>query len=245
VSSLDPTLLIAFQAKWLPGLAEFVAEGWWSSPGWSGIQFQPAGEGHATIVAQDGAAMVVIQDPKTVMSFNGDEPKVWDVSFRPEFIARCKNEDFEMRSVEGDTVRVQRPDWMRPESVTVLGLGMAERDYRMRAHHAYIKAFADPPGRGELLVEKDDCWINPAHGPGVRWEVIEAAAMESATAPVPVRLNAGYLAKLHFFGHGLEGTFGRDGLTRWTFASAPEVTVYIMPWMPRPGEPVDEERADV
>lgn len=244
-SPLDDTLLISFQAKWLPGLAEFVSDSWLAS-GWWGIQFQPAGDHHATIVAQDGAAMVVIQDPKTVLTATGGAVgKTWDVTFRPEFIARCKPLEFEMRSSEGDSIRVPAPDWQTAETVSVLVLGTEERDYRQQDRHAYIAPRSDPPGHHELLIEKDECWVHHAPGDGVPWEVIDAKSREAAPPPDVVRLDAGYLAKLSMFGQIVEGTFGRDGLSRWTFADAPEVTVYIMPWARPAADHSEEEPSDV
>lgn len=240
VRGLDPTLFITFQAKWLPGLTDFLSPSFWGS-GLMGIQFQPTGEHGATIVAHDGAAMVVIQDPRTVMTYSGPAPKVWDISFRPEFIAKCTDDEFDLVSSEGDAIAVPRPDWQRAEWVSVLGLGMGERDYRMRDHIAYIKAFADPPGHNDLLLEKDKCWVNEGHG-RVKWEIIDSKSREPYPAPDPWRVASGYLAKLGMFGHSTMASFGRDGLSRWTFADAPEVTVYIMPWMPRASE-LDQEAA--
>lgn len=246
-SPLDDTLLISFQAKWLPGLAEFVSDSW-LAPGWWGIQFQPAGDHHATIVAQDGAAMVVIQDPKTVLTATGGAVgKTWDVSFRPEFIARCKPLEFEMRSSEGDSIRVPAPDWQTAETGRVRARG----DVRMPvllSVIAFLGAEHEYADRGTTSCSsrKTNAGCTTALSASrVPWEVIDAKSREAAPPPDVVRLAAGYLAKLAMFGQIAEGTFGRDGLSRWTFADAPEVTVYIMPWARPAADHSEEEPSDV
>lgn len=240
---LNDTVVITFAAKWLPGLQRFVGQGFY------GIEFHPEGDHGATIVAYSDSAMVIIRDPATRLTTVDD--KVAVVSLPADIEEQCVRRTYKMVTAEGDRHTFDAPDWMQPEWVWVLGMGLDKKDERLTTCHAWVSPKAYHPDTLEFEPEqagwsfgKHDCQVRWPFGRVSPWQsMVDGPAVKGLVRRMLVATE--YLERLRLFGEVAEMEFfGEQHAIRVTYRSAPEVVVLLMPMRPPTEEELAQEAAE-